>query len=82
MPRLPVARSAGGENKASANVTAMRARRWPAAFHRGYDRQRHNVENFFCRLKRYRRLSTRYEKLAITFLGFVRLAAVVDWLIH
>jgi len=52
------------------------------AFHRGYNRRRHKVENFFCRLKRYRRLSTRYEKLAITFLAFVQLAAVLDWLIH
>jgi transposase len=52
------------------------------AFHRGYYRRRHVVENFFCRIKRNRRLSTRYEKLAITFLAFVQLAAVVDWLVH
>ena len=58
------------------------SRRWPVAFHRGYYRRRHKVENFFCRLKRYRRLSSRYEKLALTFLAFVQLAAVVDWLIH
>lgn len=62
-------------------IPAKRSRRWPVAFHRGYYRRRHKVENFFCRLKRYRRLSTRYEKLAITFLAFVQLAAVVDWLI-
>jgi len=29
---------------------------------------RHRIENFFCRIKRYRRLSTRYEKLPVTFL--------------
>jgi len=63
-------------------IPAKRSRRWPVAFHRGYYRRRHKVENFFCRIKRYRRLSTRYEKLAITFLAFVQLAAVVDWLIH
>jgi transposase len=29
-----------------------------------------------------RRISTRYEKLAATFLAFVQLAAVLDWLTH
>lgn len=54
--------------------------RRPAPFHRGYYRLRHWVENFFCRIKRFRRISTRYDKLAETFLGFVQLAAVIDWL--
>jgi len=51
-----------------------------APFHRGYYRLRRWVENFFCRIKRFRRISTRYDKLAETFLGFVQLAAVIDWL--
>jgi transposase len=54
--------------------------RLTAPFHRGYYRLRHHVENFFCRIKRFRRISTRYDKLAETFLGFVQLAAVIDWL--
>jgi transposase len=37
-------------------------------------RRRHRVENFFQRIKRYRRVATRYDKLAETFLGFVCLA--------
>jgi transposase len=37
-------------------------------------RRRHRVENFFGRIKRYRRVATRYDKLAETFLGFVYLA--------
>lgn len=63
-------------------IPPKRSRRWPVAFHRGYYRRRHEVENFFCRIKRHRRISTRYEKLAQTFLGFVQLAAVLDWLTH
>jgi transposase len=63
-------------------IPPKRSRRHPVRFHRGYYRHRHKVENFFCRLKRYRRISTRYEKLATTFLGFVQLAAVFDWLTH
>jgi transposase len=63
-------------------IPPKRSRRHPVTFHRGYYRHRHNVENFFCRLKRHRRISTRYEKLAATFLAFVQLATVFDWLIH
>lgn len=63
-------------------IPPKRNRQRPAAFHRGYYRRRHRVENFFCRIKRHRRISTRYEKLAATFLGFVQLAAVRDWLTH
>lgn len=63
-------------------IPPKRTRRRPATFHRGYYRRRHKVENFFCRIKRHRRISTRYEKLASTFLGFVQLAAVLDWLTH
>ncbi len=63
-------------------IPPKRTRRWPVAFHRGYYRQRHKVENFFCRIKRYRRISTRYDKLATVFLGFVQFAAVLDWLTH
>lgn len=61
-------------------IPAKRSRRTLVAFHRGYYRRRHRVENFFCRIKRHRRISTRYEKLAATFLAFVQLAAVLDWL--
>lgn len=63
-------------------IPPKRTRRWPVAFHRGYYRYRHKVENFFGRIKRYRRVGTRYDKLAAVFLGFVQLAAVFDWLAH
>jgi transposase len=49
-------------------------------FSRRLYRRRHRVENFWCRVKRHRRLCTRYDKLAATFFGFVQLAAVLDWL--
>jgi len=40
-------------------------------------RRRHRVENFFERIKRHRRVATRYDKLAETFLGFVCLAILL-----
>jgi transposase len=54
----------------------------PASWHRGYYRKRHKVENLFQRLKRQRRIGTRYEKNDLYFLAFVQLAAVLDWLNH
>lgn len=55
-------------------------RRSPEKHHRGYYRQRHKVENFFQRVKRFRRIGTRYEKTDVCFLAFVQLAAIIDWL--
>lgn len=43
-------------------------------------KERHLVENFFCKIKRYRRVATRYEKNAINFLGFVLFASIRVWL--
>jgi transposase len=50
-----------------------------------YDQQRyrgrHLIENAFCRLKDFRRVATRYDKLADNFLSAVALAtAVAFWL--
>ena len=61
-------------------IPPKRGRRQPVRFHRGYYRCRHQIENFFGRIKIHRRISTRYEKLAVTFFAFVLLAAVLDWL--
>ncbi len=36
-------------------------------------RMRQKVERFFCRIKEFRRIATRYDKLAKTFMAFVHL---------
>lgn len=69
-------------NRVRACIRPKRGRDWRHCFHRGYYRRRYRVENFFCRIKRYRRIATRYDKLAVTFLGFVHFAAALDWLTH
>lgn len=43
-------------------------------------RERHLVENFFAKLKQWRRVATRYEKTARNFLGLVLLASAIVWL--
>jgi transposase len=63
-------------------IAPRRNRRHAVSFHRGRYRCRHHVENFFCRIKRFCHVSTRYDKLALTFLAFVQFAAVLDWLTH
>jgi transposase len=63
-----------------ASVPPRSSRRSPACYHRGFYRQRHKIENFFQCIKIYKRISTRYEKLALTFLNFILVAAVFDWL--
>lgn len=51
---------------------------------RSYDKHlyknRNLVERFFCRIKQFRRIATRYDKLAERFASFVALAAAVIWL--
>jgi transposase len=48
-----------------------------------FDRQaykrRNLVERAFCRLKDFRRVATRYDKLAITYAAAISLAALVAW---
>ena len=43
-------------------------------------KNRNLVERFFCRIKQFRRIATRYDKLAERFASFVALTAAVIWL--
>jgi len=42
-------------------------------------RERHRIENAFCRLKDFRRIATRYDKLVANFAASVYLVAAVVW---
>ena len=42
-------------------------------------KQRHLIENAFCRLKDFRRIATRYDRLARNFLASVCLVAAIVW---
>jgi len=43
-------------------------------------RERNRVERLMNRLKQFRRIATRYEKRAATYLAMVTLAAILLWL--
>jgi transposase len=62
-------------------VIAVKANRsQKPAFDQHQYRERHRIENLFCRLKAFRRIATRYEKLHTTFAAMVALACVLVWL--
>jgi len=48
-------------------------------FDRTAYRQRNLIERMFSRLKDFRRIATRYDKLAQNFAAAVALAAIVTW---
>ena len=43
-------------------------------------RERYLVERFFCKLKQYRAIATRYDKLANTFLAAVTMVCILFWI--
>ncbi|KPH04145.1 transposase [Rhizobium acidisoli] len=43
-------------------------------------KERNKIERFFNKLKQFRRVATRYDKLLANFMGFVKLAAIAIWL--
>jgi transposase len=50
------------------------------AFDEHLYRERHRIENTFAKLKRFRRISTRYEKLHDSFAAMLSLACILLWL--
>jgi transposase len=54
-------------------------RKLPFGFNRKAYKQRHRIENAFCRLKDFRRIATRYDRLARNFLASVCLVAAIVW---
>jgi len=68
----------------AAGITAVIPPKATRSNPRDYDRERykerHYVENFFCKLKQFRAIATRYDKRAINFLAGVYAAAIFVWL--
>ena len=50
------------------------------SFDRHLYQDRNLIERFFARIKHFRRIATRYDKLATSFLSFVHLACTFVWL--
>lgn len=59
-------------------VPPKKNRRDPWDYDKELYKQRNEIERFFLRLKRFRRIFTRYDKLDVVFCGFIYFAMIVD----
>jgi len=64
---------------AKAVIPSTRSRRQPIPYSKTIYRQRNLIERMFARLKDFRRIATRYDKLARNFLAGALIAATVLW---
>ena len=65
----------------SAVIPPRQHRTEPRQFDEALYQTRHLIENFFCKLKQFRAIATRYDKTARNFLAALHLAAATIWLI-
>ena len=68
------------QHGATPNIPPKSNRRWKPCFSRQLYRERNLIERFFSKLKHFRRVATRYDKLAANFLAMVQLASIRLWL--
>ena len=64
---------------AKAVIPSTTSRRQPIPYDKTLYRQRNVIERMFARLKDFRRVATRYDKLARNFLAGVMIAATLLW---
>ena len=65
--------------KTEAVIPSTRSRKVPIPYDEEAYCNRNLIERAFCKLKDWRRIATRYDKLAINFASAVAIAAVIIW---
>tara|TARA_R110002074_G_C12486390_1_gene661391 strand:- start:935 stop:1258 length:324 start_codon:yes stop_codon:yes gene_type:complete len=63
-------------------IPPRKGRKLPAHFDKQLYRQRHKIENLFARLKDWRRIHTRYDRCAHTFMAAITIAAICSFWIN
>jgi transposase len=66
-------------NGAKAVIPSTTSRNQPIPYNKRLYRQRNLIERMFARLKDFRRIATRYDKLARNFLAGAMIVATVVW---
>ena len=61
-------------------IPPRRHRLTPRKYDRHLYKERNLIERMFNRLKGFRRIATRYDKTALSFLSFLHLAGIYLWL--
>jgi transposase len=72
-------RAAIAQQDAEVVIPATRSRKAPIPYDRHAYRARNLVERLWCRLKDWRRIATRYDKLAANYMAGVFLAAAITF---
>ena len=62
-------------------VPPKRNRRKPWDYDKEHYKQRNEIERYFLRIKRFRKIFTRYDKLDVMFCGFIYFAIIADALL-
>lgn len=70
-------RAALTERGIDACIPPLRHRKVQHAYDKQLYRQRHKIENVFARIKDWRRIATRYDRCAHTFMSAICIAATV-----
>ena len=65
---------------AAPNIPSKTNRRWKSCFSKVLYRDRNLIERFFNKIKYFRRVATRYDKLPSAFLAMIKLASIRLWL--
>ena len=65
---------------AAPNIPNRTGKKWNCCFSKSLYKDRNLVERFFNKIKYFRRIATRYDKLGSTYLAMVKLAAIRIWL--
>jgi putative transposase len=68
------------ETGAEIVIPPKRNRKVKRAYDADLYKERNIIERFFNKLKQFRRVAMRYDKLLLNFMGFVKLAAIAIWL--
>lgn len=69
-----------GEREIAAVIPKRKDERGPHEYDQDLYRERPGIEQTINRLKRFRRVATRYEKLPSSYLAMVTLAMILEWL--
>jgi transposase len=73
-------RAAIALKKAEAVIPSLSSRSQAIPYDKETYKERNLVERFFCLIKQFRRIATRYEKTATSFAGMLCLAGAMVWL--
>ncbi len=65
---------------AAPNIPSKAKRKWRSCFSPVLYKERNRIERFFNKIKHFRRIATRFEKLGSNYLAMVKLAAIRVWL--